>query len=60
MDSIAIFSDVIDALERIGQAVLKVKQLPKDQRDKAEEAVEEAYSLLEQAILLVRSRLKDR
>jgi len=54
-----IFSDVIDALEKLANAAISLKDIPKRQRKRYQEAVAESYSHLNSAANMVFLRLGD-
>jgi hypothetical protein len=56
---IKVFTDVIDALEKVCKAVIAITEIPKSQRQKIVLAVEESFTLLNSAINLVIHRLGD-
>ncbi len=56
---VKIFTDVIDALERVGKAAVAIKNIPETQRKRISEAVEDSFTLLNSAINLVLLRLDD-
>lgn len=56
---VKLFSDVIDALEKVGKAVLSIKNIPARQRKRYQDAVKDAFTLLNSAVNLVLHRLGD-
>jgi hypothetical protein len=56
---VGVFSDVIDALEKVAKAVISIKDIPKKQRSRYQEAVRDAFTLLNSAVNLVLHRLGD-
>ena len=50
---IKIFTDIIDALEKVGKAITSIKSIPEAKRKKISKAVEDSYTLLNSAINLV-------
>jgi hypothetical protein len=56
---VKIFTDVIDALQKVGEAIISIKNIPKAQRKRISLAVEESFTLLNSAINLVLHRLGD-
>jgi hypothetical protein len=56
---VKIFTDVIDALEKVGKAVIALKDMPKKQRTAYRDAVRDTYKLLDSALNLVSNRLSD-
>jgi hypothetical protein len=53
------FSDLVTMIEQIAKDVVTLKGLPKKERQKALELIDETYRLLDQAILLITTRLSD-
>jgi hypothetical protein len=56
---IKIFSDVIDALEKVGKALVTLKNIPKQKRKNYIDAVSSSFTLLDSALMLVINRLND-
>ncbi|MCI0564147.1 MAG: hypothetical protein MN733_37205 [Nitrososphaera sp.] len=56
---IKVFSDAIDALEKLADAAISVKEIPKRQRRRYQDAVAESYSHLNAAANMVFLRLGD-
>lgn len=56
---IKIFSDAIDALEKVAKAVIALKNIPKQERQRYKEAVKDSYTLMNSAVNLVFLRLGD-
>lgn len=56
---VKIFTDVIDALEKVGKALVALKNIPKQKRERYITAVTDAFTLLDSAITLVINRLGD-
>ena len=56
---IKIFTDVIDALEKLGNLISKIKDFPKRERDKYITAATEAFTLLDSALVIVINWLGD-
>jgi hypothetical protein len=56
---IKIFTDAIDALEKLAKAVIAVKDIPQKTRKGYEEAVSDAFTLMDSALMLVYNRLGD-
>ncbi len=54
-----IFSDVVDALEKIAKAVIELKNIPRNKRNQYREAVAKSYQLLNSATNLIILRLGD-
>ncbi len=53
------FADAIDALEKLGALIRDAAQLPKRRRKQYLEAVTEAFSLLQAALVMVETKLGD-
>jgi|SRR5262245_8599735 len=56
---VKIFTDVIDALEKVGKALVSLKNIPKEKRERYLTAVTDAFTLLDSAVTLVIIRLGD-
>lgn len=56
---IKVFSDAIDALEKLANAAISIKEIPKRQRKRYQDAVAESYSHLNAATNMVILRLGD-
>jgi len=56
---IKLFSDAIDALEKVGKALVHLTNVPTEQRQRYVKAVGEAFGLLDSALMLVINRLGD-
>jgi hypothetical protein len=54
-----IFSDLITMLERLAKDVAAIEKLPEKERKKAFRVIDETFRLLDQAILLMATRLGD-
>jgi len=54
---IKVFTDAIDALEKVAEAVIVVKDIPRETRKSYEDAAGEAFALMDSALLLVYNRL---
>jgi hypothetical protein len=54
-----VFSDAIDALEKLADAVIKVKNIPKNRRKRYRQAVSQSFELLNAAMNLILLRLGD-
>lgn len=56
---IKIFSDAIDALEKVGKGVIALTSIPKKERQRYKDAVKDSYTLMNSAVNLVFLRLGD-
>ena len=56
---IKIFSDAIDALEKVAKAVIALQSIPKQERQRYKAAVKDSYALMNSAVNLVFLRLGD-
>jgi hypothetical protein len=56
---IKIFTDVIDALEKVGKALVSLQNIPRQKRERVITAVTDAFTLLDTATTLVINRLGD-
>jgi hypothetical protein len=54
-----IFSDVIDAIEKIANALVALKNIPVRKRQKIQDAVKDSFTLLNSAVNIVLHRLGD-
>jgi hypothetical protein len=55
---IKIFSDMIDAFDKVVEDIVKIKNLTKQQREHYREVISNTFNIFDQALLLVISRLR--
>jgi hypothetical protein len=54
---LALISDLIDALERVGQHILTAARLPRKRRDELLQVLSQTYELLDRVLLMVIGRI---
>lgn len=59
MVEVKIFTDVIDALEKVGKGVVAVNDLPRKTRQSYADTVSEAFAIMDSALGLIYTRLGD-